>query len=357
MILSDDPGFAKVMLGKKILSYRDNRPFIRAYVRLARMAKTINQLNSLHIALESRTSPIEQSALFGYLTWIRPNSKNEAALGRILELSSTRLLKLLERSTELTAISRRLHQIVWATQKQSQLKLLGIKASQGHERIWSSKSCHYYRLGSTSQATVIGVGGGNGRMAIPTPTILRFLALLSCDLLLLSKKGGQNYASGVPRLGNSLEQVSETIKEIVAESGSKNIFLFTSCKGTTMGVALASILGIKRGLLASPTVFKPLIELLGNSPVDPKLVPTETSVKDSLAGASFVIAYSSDIATDSEAAHGIHALFPGSELLPISNSPHGVVYPIAKRHHLLDLLSRSFGITTEPRIEADCAQI
>ena len=118
-----------------------------------------------------------------------------------------------------------------------------------------------------------------------------------------------------------------------------------------MGVALASLMGIKKGLLASPTVFKPQVELVGDSLVIPKVVPTEYSVKKSLMGASFVIAYSSAIDTDSKAAQGLHALLPGSQLLPIADSPHGVVYPLARRHHLLEVLSRSFGITAEPRIE------
>jgi hypothetical protein len=198
------------------------------------------------------------------------------------------------------------------------------------------------------------VAGGRGRLAIPTPTILRFLALLSCDLLLFSKKSGQTYAAGVPRIGNSLEEVSETIKRIAAEAGSNNLVLFTSCKGTTMGIALASLLGIRRGLLTSPTVFKPLVELAGNSLVDSKLVPTEQSVTISLEGASFVIAYSSDIENDSIAAQEIHALLQGSQLLPIPNVPHGVVYPIAKELNLLQLLSRSFGITATSRINTKC---
>jgi hypothetical protein len=112
-----------------------------------------------------------------------------------------------------------------------------------------------------------------------------------------------------------------------------------------MGIALASFLGIRRGLLTSPTVFKPLIELVGNSPVGSEFVPTEQSVRNSLKGASFVIAYSSDIENDANAAQKIHALLQGSQLLPIPNSPHGVVYPIAKELNLLEVLSRSFGIT------------
>jgi len=350
MILSDEPSFARVKLEKKVFRNRDNRPLIRAYVRLGRMAKTINQLNSVHIAFEGRISSLEESALIEHLTRIPPNSRYELALSRILKLGCTQFLKLLGGSPELTPISRRLHQIVWVTKRRDQVQELGVRSSPGHERIWSSRSCHYYRLGGAPQATVIGVGGGMGRMGMPTPTILRFLALLSCDFLLLSKKSGQTYAAGVPRLGNSLEKVSETIRKIAAEAGSKNLVLFTSSKGTTMGIALASILGIRRGLLTSPTFFKPLVELAGNSLVDSKLVPTEQFVSNSLEGASFVIAYSSDLENDSNAAQEIHALLQGSQLQPIPNSPHSVTYPLAKSLHLLDVLSRSFGISAPSRI-------
>jgi hypothetical protein len=350
MILSDDPGFARVKLHKKLFRHRDNRPFIRAYERLASMAKTINQLNSVHIALEGRISPLEESALIKHLTRLPPNSRYELALSRILEWGCSLFLKILGGSPKLTAISRRLHQTLWATQRMTQLQDLGVRASQSHERIWSGRSCHYYRFGGTPQATVIGVGGAMGRMAIPTPTILRFLAMLSCDFLLLAKKSGQTYAAGVPRIGNSLEEVSQTIKKIAAEAGSNNLVVFTSCKGTTMGIALASLLGIRRGLLTSPTVFKPLVELAGNSLVDSKLVPTEQSVRNSLEGASFVIAYSSDIEKDTKAAQQIHALLRGSQLHPIPNSPHSVVYPIAKELNLLEVLSRSFGITAPSKV-------
>ena len=350
MILSNDPGFARVRLGNKLFSHRDNSSLVRAYVRLARMAKTINQLNSVHIALEGRISPLEESALIVRLTCLSPNSKIEFALARVLEWGCTRILKILGRSPELTSMSRRLCQTTWATQRMAQLQELGVTNSQGHERIWSGRSCHYYRFSGKPKATVIGVGGGMGRMAIPTPTILRFLALLSCDFLLLSKKIGQTYADGVPRIGKSLEEVSETIKKIAAEAGSKELVIFTACKGTTMGIALASLLGIRRGLLTSPTVFKPLVELAGNSLVDSKLVPTYQSVSNSLEGSSFVIAYSSDIEKDSNAAQEIHALLKGSLLLPIPNSPHGVVYPIAKERNLLEVLSRSFGITAPSRM-------
>lgn len=323
---------------------------IRAYDRLALNAKSLNQLNALHISIEDKITPGEEAALVAHVSPFLSKSKYPLFVHSVLATFATFLLRISRGSTHLTSSTRKFHQMLWASKRLAQIRSLGLGKTLGYERVWSRKSSHLYRLQGEPQATIIAVAGGMGRLGMPAPTILRYFAKFSCDVLLLSKRHGDSYATGVPGLGSTWSEVGEAISSIVGNRASGKLLLFSVSKGTTMGVALAELLGIENGIIASPSSFKPEVELTSNEKTGVDLDRAgDLSYRKGLSS-DFLIAYSSDIERDSSAAREIQSLLPNSRMMPISGAPHVVIYPLAQRCQLLDVLSSAFrlGIGNAP---------
>jgi hypothetical protein len=168
--------------------------WLHAYVRLAALAATSNQLNAVHIKFENRMAPEEEAILFEYLTGWKISST--AFRLRLRQW----LLRLADRFTASSSNGspdfhklRHRNQLLWAYSLRTHSALAGISRPTSLTREWSRSGGSLYLSSRPVSTLIVAVSGGHQRMALRAPTFLRFMESYPAHVLLVTGERGRSY--------------------------------------------------------------------------------------------------------------------------------------------------------------------
>jgi hypothetical protein len=336
----------------------------RVYDRLSKFCRTINQLNSLHIAMERRMTPAEQLDVIRYLEarlgvdstgWRRaPRSSKEfrgkisrfypafrqarAGLRRRIFVTKRALKPALRsvdpknRKAERSDIQT--GQVQWLKRLSTSYMIRRIGENQipvRWQRIPTEPRMSLYKSNQyPSQTLVVSFTGRTGRMMSGLPDYLHILESLPCDVLLVHESFQENnLSSDGPTLISSRPQL-ERLQKIVEALNYSEIYSVGTSAGATS--ALLSSLYI------NPT------SVLAVGPTSGAFEKLTTKEKDGIArvaqqgDVSLMIAYGADSIGDRKVARWWESTVP-AQIIAVSGANHPALLPLDEQFGVVKLLT------------------
>lgn len=223
---------------------------VLAYGRLRRQARTLNQLNKIHIQLENRMTPFERDVMFLAVTAFLRRSIAWRLFFRVYK----RLTQMeishpwLRRKADIIESSR-----AW----RRRLKMNSASADMVASETWSRTpivpgTYLYARTDVRSPLLIASFTGSSLRMMVALPEYLSALSGVKGDVLLIGKNRRRTYKSGVPGFGSSLVESIERLSDYVGSLGYQRIVVIGTSAGGVPAILAAPHMSAERVVALGP---------------------------------------------------------------------------------------------------------
>ena len=319
----------------------DNDAIWRCYSRLSRSCQSVNQMRAMHVAFENIMDPQEFGTIANGLVGFKIPGLS-SAMQITVQMRFKRLKRKLMGPISATgpSLSRDIAELAWARVLLKRIRRAHRSHGPALSRKWSRGGNHYYESSSGKGGLILAFSGRHGRMGMPTPVILSYLREFDADVMLISNFGSLVQSE---KLGFPCSQRDLRIRlEQALGALPKRTHVFSLSQGTTSALLVATMLRLDGVLLSSP-VFPDFKKFLEDAHVSGEQLNRALNILLNRCQTSEpVVAYSSDLGPDLDAAREIMRLAPSAREVSISGSPHSVIYPMAEAGALGWLLRKAF---------------
>ena len=223
---------------------------VTAYRRVRRNARTLNELNKVHIQLENRMTPFERDSIARFVARFLTLSAGWRLVFRLHALLGGRqgLSPRLRRKSDRLEGSK-----VWLTR----LKKNALHFERGVSEIWSRQAFSpgvflYVRTDLDADLLVISVTGNRSRMGVALPEYLQALRGAKGDVMLVSKRRAQDYGSGIRGLGDTLGESIDQLSELVRTLNYRRVVVVGSSAGGEPAILAGFRINAQRILALGP---------------------------------------------------------------------------------------------------------
>jgi hypothetical protein len=334
------------------LKMRGASPAFSLLTRLLSHTSTINQLNAVLIGCENRMTPGEEEAVFqgimGYPLSSPPIRHFVTAIG--LRLSASPFAKKSKHHKSWDAI-KSLHIRRWAHSLWQHSRMAGELAHASPWSAWHRGEVSFYRHESGRGRLIVAFSGGQSRFGMRTPTLLRFFRVLESDVLLLKTPHREPYSNGVRGVGSSFVDVMEWIHHFSQEKNYGDVVVTGISKGALAACATAGYLGASRSVVLGLPHSPEALDKLAATPEDEAIV--RQAVMGTAASVPTVIVYSEGAQKDRLASQELFEQVSQGRLVEVEDSPHAMLWPLAKKGKLVSSLFDWFDSAVEKQTERD----
>lgn len=302
---------------------------LRVFGRLTRGVTTVNQLNRVLIGLENRMSPGEEDAVFRHIMGSPLGAPTLSHKLRGVVVRAVAKATGLSGKTTLTPMARYWLLRRWAQSLWDHSRLAGRFESASYTRSWARRGALFFRSNAPTSGLLVAVAGKDSRLGFRTPSLLRFVAPLGCDVLLLRTNRMESYSEGIAGLGSDVEQVAQAIGQMVAQAQYPRVGVLAVSKGTQLGLLLTGLLRAPKLLLASPSSLHSEDIVANFATTTGAVDRLQVALEWTYAQTQAHVAYATDSPEDVRIATDILGRFQDGHPYPVAHDSHSVPWPMA----------------------------
>lgn len=315
---------------------------IKLYRRLTRGCRSLNQLNAVHISLETRMTPLEVTALWSGLT--REPRQDWPVRTRHWLLRRAAKLPLFSKTalSSSLVIERRMraHSKSWISEQRRRLGFASREtpAPFVRRRVRYGLSMFESEAGGRQGKTLLICFSGNGRrMMMATPVFLQHIDAHAADVAYLRTEQHHGYRAGVRGVADDLEQTIVALGPLLDVQAYKRV----ATMGTSGGGLPAILAGLRLGadavLAAGPNNpndrrWDQLADAQGAAALFGRFTGRSARVPD------VHLVHGANNERDAEAARVIASCIEVRSITSVPDAEHGCLYQLVERRQFEQLL-------------------